>query len=331
MSYTPLNPSVFQAAFAGALAGISENSALISNPTAAAYAQANAAAGAYAQAVDISWDGASADCLELAVCQTSSQKLFAGRSVSPISLTATAYAAAGIFNEGSTGLGPLPKLPTLPASTPIYSATGSLNDWTTVANAITALMDAAEAYFAAQGIAVTPCGGAAGATGSAGSSGSTGATGSTGSTGGTGTGSTVSYSLFFGRSGAEGDPDYSIPVPVGSAVPFPQAGPTNGAATAASSSTFTLVAGGDYEVKWQLSVTEAGQLQVALGGVGLPDTVVGRATGTNQIVGSTIITATAGQVLSIINPPGNAAALTVTPEAGGNSPATGTLSIKKVG
>jgi hypothetical protein len=331
MSYTPQNPKVFQAAFAGAMAGIAENSALLSSPSPTAYAGANAAAGAYAQAVDTSWAGASADCLELAVCQTASQKLFAGRSVSPLSLTASAYAGAGLFNEGSTGFGPPTKLPALAPSTPIYSATGAQNDWTTAASTVTALMDSAEAYFAAQGIAVAPCGGSAGSTGTTGGTGTTGITGATGATGSAGSGATFSYSLFFGISGAEGDPDYSIPVPVGSAVPFPQAGPTNGAATAASSSTFNLPLAGDYEVKWQVSVTEAGQLQVALGGAGLPDTVVGRATGTNQIVGSTIITATAGQVLSIINPPGNAAALTVTPDAGGNTPVTATLSIKKVG
>jgi hypothetical protein len=301
--YSPQNPSVYQAAFAGALGGIAVNNAPVLDPVPTDYLPADAIAGAWAQAVDTVWAGASADCLELAVCTSASEAYFQKRSVSPQGLK-----------------------------------TFSLdNDWLASAGAIAALMVSADTYFASQSIAVVPCGGgtggtgATGTTGATGSAGTAGATGAIGATGATGSVGTLSFSHFFGLGNAEGDPDYSTTVAVGAAVPFPQAGPTSGAATAASSSTFTLVAGGDYEVKWQVSVTEAGQLQLAIGGTGLPDTVVGRATGTDQILGNTIITATAGQVLSVINPAGNAAALTVTPIAGGSSPISGTLSITKVG
>ena len=48
------------------------------------------------------------------------------------------------------------------------------------------------------------------------------------------------------------------------------------------------------------------------------DLVAGRATGTSQIVGMAIVTTTAiNSVLTVRNPTGNAAALTITPVAGG--------------
>jgi hypothetical protein len=116
----------------------------------------------------------------------------------------------------------------------------------------------------------------------------------------------------------------------GAAVLFPQDGPTVGASiTRLSTSTFQLAAIGKYEIAWQVSVDEAGQLQLAIAGAGLPNTVVGRATGTSQIVGNTIITTVApNSVLSVINPAGNAAPLTITPIAGGTHSVSATLSIR---
>ena len=186
--------------------------------------------------------------------------------------------------------------------------------------------------------------GATGATGSAtGPTGSTGATGTgggptgptgatgpvggpTGATGSTGpAGSASSFSQFF----ASMPSDNAAPIAAGAAIAFPSAGPSNGAATALTTSTFTIAAAGSYEVNWQVSVTEAAQSQLAVGGAGLPDTVVGRATGTDQMVGSTIITVGAGAVLSVINPAGNTS-FTVTPSAGGTHVVTATLSIKRL-
>lgn len=126
--------------------------------------------------------------------------------------------------------------------------------------------------------------------------------------------------------------DNAATVAVGAAVQFPQSGPTSTipAAVRASASTFTITTAGTYEIDWQVSFDEAGQLQVAIGGVGLPDTVVGRATGTNQASGNAVITVAAGAVLSIINPTGNAAALTITPIAGGTHAVSATLNIKRL-
>jgi hypothetical protein len=53
-------------------------------------------------------------------------------------------------------------------------------------------------------------------------------------------------------------------------------------------------------------VTQPGQLQLSLNSIPLPETVVGRATGTTQIIGMSLVTtATSGSVLQVINPSGN--------------------------
>ena len=126
--------------------------------------------------------------------------------------------------------------------------------------------------------------------------------------------------------------DNSATVAVGAAVEFPQDGPTvgTGPPTRFSVTEFTLPATGTYLVNAQVSFDEAGQLQIALDGVGLPDTVVGRATGTSQLIINTLIAATAGQRLSIINPTGNVAALTITPIAGGTHSVSATLIITRL-
>ena len=125
--------------------------------------------------------------------------------------------------------------------------------------------------------------------------------------------------------------DNAATVAVGAAVQFPQSGPSNGTdITRASASTFNLVNAGDYKVEWQVSFNEAGQLAVAINGTIVGYTVVGRATGTNQAYGTCIITAGAGVVLSIINPPGNAAALTITPIAGGTNAVSAHVVITRV-
>ena len=64
-------------------------------------------------------------------------------------------------------------------------------------------------------------------------------------------------------------------------------------------------------------MTEAGQLILTLDGADLPYMVVGRATGTSQIVGMAIVETTAvNSILTVRNPAGTAA-LAITPSAGG--------------
>ncbi len=129
--------------------------------------------------------------------------------------------------------------------------------------------------------------------------------------------------------------DNSATVAVGAAVDFPQNGPISAGIARTSVDMFTLSAIGTYEVSWQVSVTEPGQLVLALdsgaGAVELAHTVVGRATGTSQISGHVLITTTViDSVLSVRNPTGNSTALTITPLAGGTRPVSATLVIKRI-
>ena len=126
--------------------------------------------------------------------------------------------------------------------------------------------------------------------------------------------------------------DNAATVAVGGDVDFPQNGPTSGGAiTRATADTFTLGDIGTYQVSFQVSISEPGQLVLALNGNEIPRTVVGRATGTSQIVGMALITTTViNSILSVRNPADNATALTVTPIAGGTEPVSAHLIITKL-
>ena len=122
-------------------------------------------------------------------------------------------------------------------------------------------------------------------------------------------------------------------VPPGAAVLFPQDGPNSGTGviTRVSSGVFQLGTVGTYQVMFQVSVTEAGQLVLDLDGVDLPYTVVGRATGTNQIVGTALVTTTQpNSLLSVHNPSTGFVSLTITPLAGGSQPVSAHLVITRL-
>ena len=124
-------------------------------------------------------------------------------------------------------------------------------------------------------------------------------------------------------------PDNAATVAPGTDVSFPQDGPTSGTAiTRTGPSTFNLAC------NWHLSglvsgeCDEAGQLILTLNGADLAYTVVGRATGTSQIVGMALVQTTViNSVLTVRNPAGNATALTITPLAGGTRPVSAHLVI----
>ncbi len=167
--------------------------------------------------------------------------------------------------------------------------------------------------------------GPTGSTGPAGPAGS--ATGPTGSTGPTGPIGPLAYAGFF----AVMPSDNTSAIAVGAPVLFPQNGPTNGVITRTGSGTFNLPAIGTYKISWQVPVTEAGQLQVAIAGSGVPGTVAGRDALLTQIVGMCMITTTViNSVLSIINPVGNADPLTITPFAGGAQAVSAHLLIERL-
>ncbi|MBQ2829872.1 MAG: collagen-like protein [Oscillospiraceae bacterium] len=114
-------------------------------------------------------------------------------------------------------------------------------------------------------------------------------------------------------------PDNAATVAPGTDVSFPQDGPGSGSDIARiGADSFNLAQIGTYQVLFHVGVTEAGQLILTLNGADLEYTVAGRATGASQIIGLAIVETTSiNSVLTVRNPAGNAAALTITPSAGG--------------
>lgn len=128
-------------------------------------------------------------------------------------------------------------------------------------------------------------------------------------------------------------PDNSATVAPGTDVSFPQDGPNSGSDIVRTGpSSFNLTQIGTYQILFQVSVTEAGQLILTLNGEDLAYTVAGRATGTSQIIGMAIVTTTTiNSILTVRNPAGNVAALTITPLAGGTRPVSAHLVITQIG
>jgi hypothetical protein len=131
-------------------------------------------------------------------------------------------------------------------------------------------------------------------------------------------------------------PDNSATVAAGAPVRFPQSGPASGGIVRLNSAEFLLPNIGTYSVDFSVSVTEPGQLVIALNSGGvmneLPYTVYGRATGTSQIVGDALVSTTApNSAVELRNPSGNTPALTITPLAGGTQPAVASIVIQQLG
>ena len=178
--------------------------------------------------------------------------------------------------------------------------------------------------------ATGPEGGPTGDTGDTGPTGATGSSGPTGSTGATGaSGTTIAFAFFYGNS----PPDYAATIAADSALDFPNTGSTSGPTiTRLSVGQFNLSEIGSYEVFWQASVTEPGQLMLRINNIIQSQTVSSRSTGTSLIINDVIITTTViNSILEVINPPGNTPALTITPSDGQltHAPAT-SLVIKKL-
>lgn len=127
-------------------------------------------------------------------------------------------------------------------------------------------------------------------------------------------------------------PDNAAAVAPGTDVSFPQDGPNSGSGISRlGPDSFNLAQIGAYQVLFEVSVDEAGQLLLTLNGEDLQYTVFGRATGASQIVGMAIVTTTAvDSVLTVRNPADNAAALTVTPVAGGTRAVSAHLVVTQI-
>jgi hypothetical protein len=128
-------------------------------------------------------------------------------------------------------------------------------------------------------------------------------------------------------------PDNAATVGAGGDVDFPRNGPTiaGSGIFRQTADSFFLSDIGTYQVLFQVSVTENGQLVLTLNGNELDYTVVGRATGTSQIVGIALVETTSiNSILTVRNPAGNSPALTITPLAGGTRPVSAHLVITRL-
>jgi hypothetical protein len=127
--------------------------------------------------------------------------------------------------------------------------------------------------------------------------------------------------------------DNPATVAAGSALQLPRDGPSSGPIVRLSPSTFSLPPG-IYKVTFQASVTEAGQLVLALdtgtGPVEFTPSAVGRATGTSQIGGTLLIEIIETSILSLRNPVLHGGVLTLTPSAGTGSDVSAHLVITRV-
>lgn len=156
--------------------------------------------------------------------------------------------------------------------------------------------------------------GPAGPAGLVGETGPAGPVGPVGETGPAGPQGPAGVALNFADFYALMPPDNGATVAPGGDVSFPKDGPASGAGIVRTGvTTFSLAAAGTYQILFQVSVTEAGQLLLTLNGSELGYTTAGRETGTSQIVGMAFVTTTAANsILTVRNPAASPSALTIT-------------------
>lgn len=176
-----------------------------------------------------------------------------------------------------------------------------------------------------------------GCTGPAGPIGLSGAIGPTGPAGPTGLSGAIgpagpSFALSYADYYALMPGDNSATIAVGADVEFPSDGPFLGGDIARlGPSSFNLVSIGTYQILFQVSIDEPGQLVISLNNLQQTYTNVGRATGTSQITGICLIqTLISNSTLTIRNPVGNSTALTITPNAGGAGSVSAHLLIMRI-
>jgi Collagen triple helix repeat (20 copies) len=171
--------------------------------------------------------------------------------------------------------------------------------------------------------------GPAGPAGPVGPDGAAGSIGPAGPAGPAGPSGTIAFADFYALMPS----DNAATIAAGTDISFPEDGPSSSGAAIArtDTSTFNLSNVGTYQVMFQASISEAGQLVLTLNGTELTYTVVGRATGTSQIVGMYLVTTSSvNSLLTVRNPLGNTPALTLTPLAGGAQAVSAHLLITQI-
>jgi hypothetical protein len=117
-----------------------------------------------------------------------------------------------------------------------------------------------------------------------------------------------------------------------SSIAFPRDGVNSGGGILRISPyEFLLPNIGIYEITFHVSVTEPCQIVIALNATEILSSVVGRATGTSQLFGVSLVqTSIINSIISINNPAGETTAITITPFAGGVLPVSARLIIKQL-
>jgi hypothetical protein len=291
-TYVPINVHIFTAASAGAQAGITTNRAPTRSTsphhpfdaphddTGEQFRDVTEIAFAFAEAIDIAWDDAALpSCLVIQEIALASEGYWTPRGV--------------LLNHEAT-------------HARFYRETADQ-----IVDAVLAM----EAEFTENGITASSCVGPTGPTGPDGATGATGATGSAGATGATGAagGGVLDYAMF-----------YSV-VPSQTTAPgtnfdFASLGATKGGSgiTRLSSGVYQLAAAGTYQVNYQyVDASGATQVELVVGGVVQPQSVIGGATGTTQKFGSALIVTAGSNVnVNLRNPAGNANTITCPPPDG---------------
>jgi hypothetical protein len=125
--------------------------------------------------------------------------------------------------------------------------------------------------------------------------------------------------------------DNSSKIAIGDAINFDKDGPANNSnIKRLSPSTFNLELVGIYEIIFQVNIKEAAQLVIVINGNELDYTVIGKAIGTNQILGDCLILTTIpNSVLSINNPIGSNKEIIIETYNNGNISVSANLIIKR--
>lgn len=129
--------------------------------------------------------------------------------------------------------------------------------------------------------------------------------------------------------------DNPMPILGGSDIAFPNDGPSsetgNISRVSMSNTEFNLHEIGVYQVLFQVSITNAGQLVLTLNNFEQATTVVGRGATNSQIVGMALVQTTVIDTkLTVRNPTANATAITATTNAGGSDAVSAHLVITQI-
>jgi hypothetical protein len=176
--------------------------------------------------------------------------------------------------------------------------------------------------------------GIAGVAGPAGAPGLAGAAGSQGIPGIPGAPGILSFGDFYALQGGMSmytdNPGGGIAA--GAAVNFPRDGSISATGiTPLTTSSFNLATIGTYLVLFQVDVASAAQLMLRLNLAPIPDSVVGRATGSSQITGLSVISTTiSNSVLEVINPPSNSTVVVIPANDGGTQAISAHLVIIRI-